>query len=312
MTVTHRPSIGVAIITHNSKRHLLRCLTPLLQSPLTPRILVVNSSSTDGTVEMAKQLGTDVLVIPRREFNHGATRELARRHLQTDIVGMMTPDAYFIDELAFGKLINPIINHQAAAAYARQIPHEGADFFEAFPRDFNYPPQSHIRSIQDVAQYGVYTFFCSNSCAAYSSKALDDIGGFSSVLLGEDTVAVAKLLRKGYRIAYAAEALVKHSHRYSLLEEFRRSFDTGLARKEYADLLHSSKGDTHRGFDYLQAMFQRLSKKLPSKLLTAWRISCRNGWVIAWGKAALRHLYGSKKALAPRTSIGCRRLASTK
>lgn len=266
MTFPHTLSTGVAIFTHNSKQHLPHCLPPLLQSPIKPRILVVNSSSTDGTIELAKDLGTDVLVVPRDEYNHGLTRELARQRLQTDIIGMLTPDAYFVDELAFGKLIDPIINNKAALAYARQIPHDGADFFEAFPREFNYPSQSHIRSINDLSQYGVYTFFCSNSCAAYSSKALDEIGGFSSVLLGEDTIAASKLLRKGYSVAYVAESLVMHSHKYSLLEEFRRSFDTGLARKEYESLLRAPKGDVHRGFNYLQSMFHRLFTEAPQKI----------------------------------------------
>ncbi|MBA3815726.1 MAG: glycosyltransferase family 2 protein [Parachlamydiaceae bacterium] len=262
----HAPSIGVAVITHNSKHHLLNCLPPLLQSPLKPRVLVVNSSSADGTVEMAKQLGAEVLVIPRHEFNHGTTRELARRYLQTDIIGMLTPDAYFVDEMAFGKLIDPLLKNKAEVAYARQIPHTGADFFEAFAREFNYPNQSHLRSLKDISQYGVYTFFCSNSCAAYSSKALDIIGGFSPVLLGEDTVAVAKLLRNGCSIAYVADALVKHSHRYSLIQEFRRNFDIGLARKQYGELLQAPKGDTQRGLDYLQTMFKRLLEDAPFKI----------------------------------------------
>lgn len=266
MTFPHKLTIGVAVITHNSKQHLLRCLPPLLQSPIKPRILVVNSSSKDGTIELAKDLGAEALVVPRNEYNHGTTRELARQYLQTDIIGMLTPDAYFVDEFAFGKLIDPIINNKAVVAYARQIPHNCADFFEAFPREFNYPLQSHIRSVNDLSQYGIYTFFCSNSCAAYSSKALNEIGGFSPVLLGEDTVAAAKLLYNGYSIAYVAESLVQHSHKYSLLEEFRRSFDTGLARKEYEHLLQAPTGDIHRGFDYLWTMFQRLFKQFPRKI----------------------------------------------
>lgn len=265
LPIQNTPTVGVAIITHNSKHHMLRCLTPLLQSALKPRILVVNSSSSDGTVELSKQLGANVLVTPRHEFNHGTTRELARRQLNTDIVVMMTPDAYLVDELALGKLIEPIVKNQVVVTYARQVPHLGADFFEAFPRDFNYPPQSHKRSLKDISQYGVYTFFCSNSCAAYSSRALDEIGGFSPVLLGEDTVAVAKLLRKGNSIAYVAEAVVKHSHSYSLKEDFRRNFDIGLARKEYADLLKAPSGDTSRGLNYMQIMFQRIFKEHPAR-----------------------------------------------
>lgn len=260
------PSIGVAIITYQAKHHLPHCLPPLLSSPLKPRVLVTNSSSNDGTVELAREMGAEVLIIPREEFNHGTTRERARQHLQTDIVVMMTPDAYLTSSDALGHLIAPIAEGKASVAYARQIPHEGAGFFESFPREYNYPSESHIRSIHDLASYGIYSFFCSNACAAYSNAALDFVGGFPEVLLGEDTVVVAKMLRQGHKIAYVSEALVKHSHRYSLLQEFRRHFDTGLARQEYKHLLSGTSGDSKRGLHYLKEMRTRLMKENPSLL----------------------------------------------
>jgi rhamnosyltransferase len=151
-------------------------------------------------------------------------------------------------------------------AYARQVPHQGADFFEAFPREYNYPAASHIRGIEDLPRYGVYTFFCSDSCAAYDNRALEAVGGFQEVLLGEDTLAVANLLRKGYKIAYAADAIASHSHRYSLWHEFRRSFDTGIARKEYAEILSCENSDEKRGVEYFQQMVKRLVKENPGML----------------------------------------------
>ena len=78
--------VGVVVITHRAREHLERCLLPLTRSPLQPRVLVVNSSSQDGTVEKAAELGAETLVVPRRSFNHGLTRELARRHLGTPVV----------------------------------------------------------------------------------------------------------------------------------------------------------------------------------------------------------------------------------
>jgi Predicted glycosyltransferases len=259
---TH-PTIGCAIVTYRAKNHLEHCLKPLLESPLKPKILVVDSSSNDGTVEIAQRLGAETVVIPKSEFNHGTTRELARKRLGTDIVCLLTQDAYMVDKYSLERLVAPIVDKRASIAYARQIPHKGAHFFEAFARNYNYPEHSHVRSIDDTDKYGVFTFFCSNSCAAYSNAALDEIGGFNHVLLGEDTVATAKLLRKGHKIAYAADALVHHSHRYSLWQEFNRNFDTGLARKGYAHLLDCSEGDSKRGLDYMKSMLKRLAKEQP-------------------------------------------------
>lgn len=255
-------SIGCAILTYRAKHHLPHCLPPVINSPLKPRVLVIDSSSNDGTVETALSLGAETVVIPKGDFNHGTTREMARKHLNTDIVCMLTQDAY-LERKALEHLVAPILERRTAVAYARQIPREDANFFEAFPREYNYPTDSHIRGIEDLHQYGVYTFFCSNSCAAYSNAALDEIGGFDEVLLGEDTVAVAKMLRKGYKIAYVAEAVARHSHRYSLWEEFCRSFDTGFARKEYAALLTCDSSDSKRGLGYFKTMMKALLKKHP-------------------------------------------------
>lgn len=256
-------TIGCAILTYKAKHHLRNCLMPLLNSPLKPRVLVVDSSSNDGTAELAHSMGAEVIIIPQSDFNHGTTRELARQALGTDIICMLTQDAYLVDRNALETLVKPLIEQQSKISYARQIPHNSASFFEAFPRHFNYPAHSHLRGIQDIPRYGSYTFFCSDSCAAYCNKALDEIGGFEKVLLGEDTVAAAKILRNGHKIAYRADAIVRHSHNYSLKEEFQRSFDTGLARKGYASLIACGGKDSKRGLKYVKAMLKQLLNTAP-------------------------------------------------
>lgn len=257
------PTIGVAIFTYNSQHHLKHCIPPLLASPLSPTLLVIDSSSSDDSVKEAENLSVETLTIPKKAFNHGLTRELARKRLNTDIVVMMTPDAYPIDNQLLTLLTAPILSHQASIAYARQIPHEKASFWETFPRSYNYPQKSHIRSIDDAKTYGPYLFFCSNSCAAYRNAALDEIGGFQKVLIGEDTCATAKLLQRGHKIAYVAEAVVKHSHRYSLKQEFHRYFDTGLARRGYRNLIALGGRDESRGKNFLVAMNKQLAKEKP-------------------------------------------------
>lgn len=260
------PTVGVVIVTHCAKDHLSHCLPPLINSPLKPRIVVTNSSSGDGTVELAKEMGVETLVIPRHTFNHGKTRELARRHLGTDIVVMMTPDAYATDAAMLGRLVAPIVQKKAAVAYARQIPHAGAGFFASFAREFNYPSESQLRKLEDLNKYGVYTFFCSDSCAAYDNSKLEAIGGFREVLIGEDTVATALLLRANEAIAYVADALVHHSHDYTLWQEFQRHFDTGLARRQYGDLFAGAGSDKQRGMEYTKKLFSRLLKWSPQSI----------------------------------------------
>lgn len=269
MEKSDQKSIGVVFITYNAKHHLSRCIPPLLNSPLKPRVLVLNSSSKDGTVEEAAQLGCEVLVIPRNEFNHGDSRNVARRYLNTDIVVMMTPDAYAVDHHMLERLVNPIITGQVAMAYARQIPHDNAGPLEAFSRSFNYPAESYIREMDDLVSKGVQTFFCSNSCAAWDNRLLESIGGFSSVLTGEDTLATAMLLKKGCKVAYVAEAVVKHSHDYSIWQEFCRYFDTGYVRKEQNlinELVQQAGRDEKRGKAFVKAQLKEAWKKHPKLL----------------------------------------------
>ena len=259
-------SIGIAIPTHNAHHHLKHCLPPVLASTIKPRILIIDSSSKDDTLKLAQQMGVETLVIPQKEFNHGATRELARKHLNTDIVVMMTQDAYPKSSDFLEYLVAPLLEGKVAVSYARQIPHKGADFFEAFPRQFNYPEKSHIRGIEDLDTYGSYTFFCSDSCAAWMNSALDEIGGFFPTLTSEDHFAAAKMLEKGYRIAYVAEAVVYHSHSYSLVEEFKRYFDTGYVRQVYKkdkELFFHSHQDKKHGSKLVKAMLKELIKKKP-------------------------------------------------
>lgn len=256
-------TVGCAVLTYQAEKYLRRCLDPMVRSPLKPKILVVDSSSKDKTVEIARGYGVETVVIPQTEFNHGKTREMARKALGTKIVCMFTQDAYLENEHALTQLVKPIIEKRAAVAYARQLPHQGAGFFESFHREFNYPEEGHIRSISDAKRHGAYTFFCSNSCAAYENHSLDLIGGFEDVLLGEDTVAAAKLLHRGGKIAYAPDARAYHSHDYGLWEEFKRNYDTGLARKGYSHLLKAGGSDSKRGVQYVKAMFSRLINEAP-------------------------------------------------
>ncbi len=250
--------VGIVIPAYNNEKNLAGCLPPLLQSTVPVKILLVDSSSTDRTTDVARSMGVEILTIPRTEFNHGTTREMARKRIATDIVVMISADAFAVDNSLIENLIKPIEDGDAAVSYARQLAHVGAGLFEAFPREFNYPDEFQLRSIHDVDKYGVYTIFCSNSCAAYSNKALDKIGGFKPTLTNEDYFATAELLQAGYKIAYVPEAVVRHSHRYRLINEFTRYFDAGYVRAERPWVQQLVGHADQRGLALTKALLKRI------------------------------------------------------
>ena len=221
-------------------------------------VVVIDSSSSDRTVKICEKYDCSIVSIDRSDFNHGATREYARKLTDSEIVVFFTQDVMPASDETIEKLILPIINGEAHVSYARQLHNKNADIFESFSREYNYGTKEHIRSIADINKYGIYTFFCSNSCAAWSNKVLDEIGGFKSTLTNEDYFACAGLLLNGYKVAYVADAIVTHSHKYTLLQEFRRMFDTGYVRAERSWVQDAIGHAEKRGTEYFKALINKL------------------------------------------------------
>ncbi len=201
-----------------------------LQTVTADEILVVDSASNDLTCEVAKEYGAKVIDVARADFDHGATRSMAAKEARGELLLFFTQDAVPAGNDLIEKLIAPLLQDDTVAiSYGRQLPQRGASLSAAALRRFNYPEQSVVRQFADREKLGLKTAFVSNSCAAYSKAALEEVAFFPEKLIfGEDTCTAGRLLQNGYKVAYVAEAEVYHSHNYSLSEEFRRSFDIGV------------------------------------------------------------------------------------
>src|ERR1700677_424044 len=67
----------VIVPSLNAAEDWPRLLPSLLASIPTDQVMVIDSSSDDGTADLARAAGFRVHSIPRSEFNHGGTRQLA-------------------------------------------------------------------------------------------------------------------------------------------------------------------------------------------------------------------------------------------
>jgi colanic acid biosynthesis glycosyl transferase WcaI len=224
-------SVGLVIPTLNPGAAWSLGLERLHAQSLCPdRILVIDSSSTDATVNTAKTFGCEVIVIERSKFNHGTTRQLAAELLaDMELIVFMTQDALLADSDTIAQLISSFSDARVGCAYGRQLPHKNAHPIGAHARLFNYPETSFVRALKDSSRLGIKAAFISNSFAAYRRSALMEVGGFPpNIILSEDTFVAAKMLLVGWKVAYCAEAKVFHSHDYSSAQEFRRYFDIGV------------------------------------------------------------------------------------
>lgn len=224
-------AISIIIPTRNGADTLAELLAVLrLQTVQANEILVVDSSSTDETVEIATSFGAHVTVISKESFDHGGTRSSIAKLAKGEFLVFLTQDALPATKDSLSQLLSPLCaNSRAAVCYGRQLPKKDATWAAASLRSFNYPDQSSVRSFDDRSVHGLKTVFVSNSFAAYRKSALEEVGYFKNGLIfGEDTCTVGRLLEKGYVSIYASDAKVYHSHNYSWPEEFRRAFDTGV------------------------------------------------------------------------------------
>ena len=238
--------ISVIIPTLNAEKELPSLLEALSAQTLPPdEILVVDSESDDGTARIAEDAGKGafagrlrVIPVSRKEFDHGKTRDRALRASQGDTVVFLTQDAVPADEHFLENLIRPLSAEKVAVVTGRQLPKADATPMEKLIRTFNYPAASHIRSEADVEKMGIKAFFCSDVCAAYNRQAYEALGGFDFPLkTNEDMFFAARAIRNGYRVAYAADAQVLHSHNFSLKEQYSRNRIQGYEIERHRALL---------------------------------------------------------------------------
>ena len=239
-----KKTVSVIIPTLNAERELPTILNNLHnQNYPIEEVTIIDSSSTDHTVDICKNDDLVHLIqIRQKDFDHGRTRDMALRSSVGDIVVFLTQDAIPANDRFIQNLINPLLNNEAIISTGKQIPKQEATKIEQLIRAFNYPEESCIKSKKDIADMGIKTFFCSNVCAAYERNAYLKLGGFEYPLkTNEDMFFAAYAIRNGYKVAYAADAVVYHSHNLTLRQQFKRNYMQGYEIERHKNLIGNVK-----------------------------------------------------------------------
>ncbi|QUX94549.1 O-antigen biosynthesis protein [Marinomonas sp. CT5] len=194
------------------------------------RVKVIDSSSEDDTREIAQGFGFEVEQIDQKDFDHGGTRSYSLEDVNTEFVVFLTQDVLLEGKDAIAFLVSVFDKDpEIVCAYGCQLPHVDANPLAQHARYNSYKPDSYVTSLTDDFPTGFRKAFLSNSFAAYRVDFLRSIGGFPRhLILGEDAYVAAKALVANKKVAYVAEAKVRHSHNYSVIQEFKRYFDIGV------------------------------------------------------------------------------------
>ena len=186
----------------------------------------------------------EVFHVSKKDFDHGGTRRLAVARSQTPYFICMTQDALPADAYLVERLMEPLVGG-TAAVYGRQAARPDCSVLEAYTRSFNYPKEDCVKSKEDLERLGIKTFFCSNVCAAYRRDVYQELGGFEEhTIFNEDMIYAGHAVMAGYSIAYAARAVVQHSHNYTGRQQYRRNFDLAVAQKQHPEVFAGVRSES--------------------------------------------------------------------
>ena len=267
-----KKSVDVVIPTYRPDDQVAELLKKLLNQSYPVQHIFIMNTNQNFWNDNLNGISDKIVIehIEKSQFDHGGTRHRGMMKSEADIVVCMTQDAMPADSELIRNLVTAMEGEGIRAAYARQLPREDCNVIEQYTRQFNYPPQSRIKSQKDMEKLGIKTYFCSNVCAAYNRKTYVESGGFiRHTIFNEDMIFAAGLIRDGYRIAYAADARVIHSHNYSGMEQLHRNFDLAVSQADHPEIFEhiSSEGEGIRMVKQTAGYLLRTKPYLIPKLI---------------------------------------------
>jgi rhamnosyltransferase len=224
---------SIIIRSFNEERHISRLIDGILKQVLDKNvqieIILVDSGSTDATVSIAQHMGAKVLSINNEDFSFGKALNIGSAAARGDFLIFASAHVYPIFTDWVEKLLLPFKNPDIALVYGGQTGNHLTHFseFQVFKKWF--PTDSNTDQ---------KTPFCNNAnCAIRKSLWLQQ--PYDETLTGlEDLDWANKIMKKDFKVAYQAEAIVVHVHEETPTKIKNRYRREAIALKQIMPKVH--------------------------------------------------------------------------
>jgi rhamnosyltransferase len=229
------PRAAVVIPVKNAGRMMSRCLDSVFAQRYEPgyEVVVVDSGSTDGTLDVLSRYPVRLFTIPPEEFNHGGTRNYGASVARGEFIVFITQDAIPAGECWLSNLLAPFdLDPDIAGCFGRHVAHDDADPIDARSMDrhfSNFGPDLRIFRLDAEHEEEhrrlewMYDFFSDNNSSL--RRRVWEEHPLPVVDMAEDQHWAKMVMRLGYAKAYVPNAVVAHSHSYSPWQWARNWYD---------------------------------------------------------------------------------------
>jgi rhamnosyltransferase len=260
-----KPSCSIVIRAYNEEKHIGRLLSGIFQQTVKDvQVILVDSGSTDATVQIASGFPVEIVHIKPEEFSFGYSLNQGIEHSRADKVVFASAHVYPVYPDWLEKLIQPLNNPQVALTYGKQRGMETTKFSEHMIFQQWFPDHSVKR--QDHP-------FCNNANAAIRRDMWEQHPYDENIPALEDLAWANWAQKQGYQIAYVSEAEVIHVHNETWSGVFNRYRREGMAFKRIYPQERFSLWDLFRLFCVNAANDMRQIRRRPNFPST----SSRNG-----------------------------------
>ncbi len=221
--MNHKPQCSIIIRAFNEDKHIRRLLTGIAEQTIkNVQIILVDSGSTDRTIEETRDFSVEIVNIPPHEFTFGHALNVGIQHAKADLIVMASAHVYPVYPDWLETLLAPFSDKVVALTYGKQRGSDSTHFselqiFRHWYSDFSRPHQPYP--------------FCNNANAAIR-RSLWESHPYDESLPGLEDLEWAKWAQdNGYFVNYVAEAEVIHVHNESTAGIYNRYRREGMAFK---------------------------------------------------------------------------------